>query len=206
MGLSRFLYIPNIIGYFRILLMFLSYTFSETSPLGFLSCYFTSQFLDMFDGMAARKFNQSTKFGAMLDMVTDRCSTIGLMLILSHKLPQYTILCHIFVWIDICSHWAHMLAQLQAGSTSHKLVTSGPALLQYYYKTKWFMVLLIFGAEGFPVSTIMTTFTEYPYLVQIFTILSHIGFPLFLMKHFINIIQFANASKMLDEVKYQKAN
>lgn len=35
--------------------------------------YWLSAFLDAFDGMAARAFNQSTKFGAVLDMVSDRC-------------------------------------------------------------------------------------------------------------------------------------
>ena len=35
-------------------------------------CYILSGFLDAFDGHAARAFNQSTKFGAMLDMLTDR--------------------------------------------------------------------------------------------------------------------------------------
>ena len=36
------------------------------------ACYILSGFLDAFDGHAARAFNQSTKFGAMLDMLTDR--------------------------------------------------------------------------------------------------------------------------------------
>ena len=38
----------------------------------FSACYILSGFLDAFDGHAARAFNQSTKFGAMLDMLTDR--------------------------------------------------------------------------------------------------------------------------------------
>ena len=37
---------------------------------------------DLFDGMAARRFNQCSSFGGMLDMVTDRCSTLGLLFIL----------------------------------------------------------------------------------------------------------------------------
>lgn len=34
--------------------------------------YFISCILDVFDGMAARALNQTSKFGAVLDMVTDR--------------------------------------------------------------------------------------------------------------------------------------
>ena len=39
---------------------------------------------DAIDGMAARHFKQSSDFGAVLDMVTDRCSTAGFLLIISH--------------------------------------------------------------------------------------------------------------------------
>lgn len=197
---SRFLYVPNLIGYTRVALMFTAYYVYESKPIIFFLCYFLSQFLDMFDGMAARHFNQSTNFGAMLDMVTDRCSTCGLMLTISKRLPQYTMLCHIFIWIDICSHWAHMLASLRAGSQSHKLVTSGPALLQYYYKTHWFMVLLIFGAEGAPLVLYLLSFEQIKPLYPIFKCLGILCAPLFVLKHLINVIQFTNASKMLDEL------
>ena len=43
-----------------------------TSPVLAGTLYLFSGFLDAFDGWAARKFNQSTMFGAVLDMVTDR--------------------------------------------------------------------------------------------------------------------------------------
>lgn len=34
------------------------------------------------DGMVARKLNQTSTFGGLLDMVTDRCSTLGLLYVL----------------------------------------------------------------------------------------------------------------------------
>lgn len=45
-------------------------------------CYLASFILDLFDGMAARKFDQCSEFGGLLDMVTDRCSTLGLLFVL----------------------------------------------------------------------------------------------------------------------------
>lgn len=200
MSLSRFLYVPNLIGYTRVILSFVAYHYSSTNPYVFAVCYFLSQFLDMFDGMAARAFNQSTKFGAMLDMVTDRCSTIGLMLTIAQRKPELTLYCHFFIWLDICSHWCHMLAKLGHGDASHKLVNSGPKILQFYYRVHWFMVLLIVGAEGFPVCYYLTTFKEVadifdPYL----TYLMYFYLPLFALKHIINVIQFMYASYMLDE-------
>jgi CDP-diacylglycerol--inositol 3-phosphatidyltransferase len=38
-----------------------------------------SGLLDAVDGHAARLLNQSSKFGAMLDMLTDRCATMCLL-------------------------------------------------------------------------------------------------------------------------------
>lgn len=203
-SLARFLYVPNLIGYSRIALSFIAYHFSETKPEVFFLCYFFSQFLDMFDGWAARKFNQSTKFGAMLDMVTDRCSTIGLLLSISQRKPEYTMYCHILIWLDICSHWCHMLATLQSGSNSHKLVNSGPWILRTYYRVHWFMVALIVGAEGFPCCYYLSTFEDMklkynPYL----TYLMIFYLPLFTLKHIINVIQFAHASLMLDDCPEQ---
>ena len=197
---SIFLYVPNLIGYSRVILMFLAYIVADKHCLLFGLFYFLSQFLDMFDGMAARHFEQSTNFGAMLDMVTDRCSTVGLLMTISNRYPNLTIYCHIFIWLDIFSHWCHMLASLRAGAGSHKNVKTGPKLLQYYYKTKWFMVLLIFGAEGLPLALY---FNSWEFKCQCVTTLIHIIIlacaPLFFMKHFINVIQFVNASLSLDK-------
>ena len=39
--------------------------------------YCVSALLDAVDGQAARRLGQSSKFGAVLDMVTDRCACIG---------------------------------------------------------------------------------------------------------------------------------
>ena len=38
--------------------------------------YCISSLLDAVDGQAARALGQSSKFGAVLDMVTDRCATL----------------------------------------------------------------------------------------------------------------------------------
>ena len=47
---------------------------------------------DLFDGLAARKFDQCSIFGGLLDMVTDRCSTAGLLCVLSHEHNERPIL------------------------------------------------------------------------------------------------------------------
>jgi len=199
MSVSILFYIPNLIGYTRIIFMFLAYYYAEKSPYMFFVFYAFSQAFDMLDGLAARAFNQATKFGAMLDMVTDRCSTIGLLLVISNRYPKLTLYSHFFIWLDIFSHWTHMLAQLSSGAASHKIIKSGPKLLSFYYSAKWFMVLLIIGAEGFPCCLYLLSYnTIHPMIKKVCTNLNYGLFPLFLTKHFINLIQFGCAAISLD--------
>lgn len=49
-----------------------------------------------------------TKFGAMLDMLTDRCATMCLLVNLSLLYPSYTFLFQLNMTLDIASHWLHL--------------------------------------------------------------------------------------------------
>ena len=49
-----------------------------------------------------------TKFGAMLDMLTDRCATMCLLVNLALLYPSYTFLFQISMCLDISSHWLHL--------------------------------------------------------------------------------------------------
>ncbi|XP_076816575.1 uncharacterized protein LOC143462333 isoform X2 [Clavelina lepadiformis] len=69
-GQNVFFFIPNIIGYFRLILLIASWIFIE-QPTEFLSFYITSILLDAVDGWTARKLNQVSDFGAWLDVVVD---------------------------------------------------------------------------------------------------------------------------------------
>jgi CDP-diacylglycerol--inositol 3-phosphatidyltransferase len=62
-----------------------------TSPNISVVCYLISGILDAFDGHAARYLNQGTKFGAMLDMLTDRCATMCLSVVLAMFYPKWAI-------------------------------------------------------------------------------------------------------------------
>lgn len=52
--------------------MVVAFKLCFTSPLPAAICYCISQGLDAVDGVVARYFNQCSKFGAVLDMLTDR--------------------------------------------------------------------------------------------------------------------------------------
>ncbi|XP_028662877.1 uncharacterized protein si:ch1073-145m9.1 isoform X1 [Erpetoichthys calabaricus] len=65
-----FLYVPNIIGYFRIILLLTSWGFLSY-PQIFLPCYLWFVILDGLDGYAARYLGQVSEFGAWLDVAID---------------------------------------------------------------------------------------------------------------------------------------
>ena len=90
---------------------------------------------DVVDGYVARAFNQCTylacfyyiqfvftqsrgvrfigsKFGGILDMVTDRVSTCGLLVMVSQLYPQYAVHFALLIVLDISSHWFHVMRYL----------------------------------------------------------------------------------------------
>lgn len=115
-----FLFIPNLIGYGRVILLFVAVVTAFTHPITTLICYGLSQALDGIDGMAARKFNQSSDFGAVLDMVTDRVSDAIILAILGALYPKYAWLFFGDIALDIGSHWYQMYSTLASGEKHHK--------------------------------------------------------------------------------------
>ncbi len=101
--------------------------------------YSVSCLLDALDGYAARYFEQSTRFGAVLDMVTDRCTTACLLVFLSSAWPRWALLFQGLISLDLASHYVHMYATLIMGGsdTSHKKVDKSRSfILNLYYTNK----------------------------------------------------------------------
>jgi CDP-diacylglycerol--inositol 3-phosphatidyltransferase len=101
--------------------------------------YATSCLLDALDGYFARKLNQHTKFGAVLDMVTDRCTTTCLMVFLATAMPRWAMAFQLLISLDLASHYVHMYATLSMGGgrESHKNVDAERSwLLHLYYSDK----------------------------------------------------------------------
>lgn len=110
-----YLFVPNIIGYLRFGLLFASLFVYQTQPIAFCLLYAMSQLLDMFDGMAARAFNQSTDFGAVMDMVCDRASNGVMLAICGYLYPEYSWFFYSDIVLDLVSHWYQQYASAKAG-------------------------------------------------------------------------------------------
>ncbi|KAM7427250.1 hypothetical protein ABFA07_021576 [Porites harrisoni] len=102
--------------------------------------YLLSLLLDEFDGNAARYFNQCTRFGSMLDMLTDRCVTTALLVILGLFYPKYIFIFQMLICLDIASHWIHVQSSLLKGGASHKDVDNN-TILRIYYESRVLMII-----------------------------------------------------------------
>jgi CDP-diacylglycerol--inositol 3-phosphatidyltransferase len=129
-----FLFYPNLIGYSRVVLAVASLYYMPLHPRTCSLLYSISCLLDAFDGLAARHFEQSTSFGAVLDMVTDRCTTACLLVFLASAWPRWSIVFQGLISLDLASHYMHMYANLSMGGKSHKKVDESHSwvLKQYY--------------------------------------------------------------------------
>jgi phosphatidylglycerophosphate synthase len=127
------------VGYSRIVLAFASLYYMPLHPRTCSILYSVSCLLDALDGYAARAFEQSTRFGAVLDMVTDRCTTACLLVFLSSAWPRWALVFQGLISLDLASHYVHMYATLimSGGDTSHKKVDkSRSRILNLYYTNK----------------------------------------------------------------------
>jgi CDP-diacylglycerol--inositol 3-phosphatidyltransferase len=122
----------------RIILAFASLYYMPIHPRTCSLIYSISCLLDALDGYVARWLNQSSKFGAVLDMVTDRCTTTCLLVFLSSAWPRWSIMFQGLICLDLASHYIHMYTSLVMGSSqSHKVVDKKRSwLLSLYYSNK----------------------------------------------------------------------
>ncbi|KAK4536170.1 hypothetical protein CDCA_CDCA07G2195 [Cyanidium caldarium] len=157
------LYVPNIIGYLRIALAVIAFRQYRDSSR-FFTAYLLGFLLDAADGLAARRLQQSSLFGALLDMLTDRCSAMALVVVLGRsailappqkwpvalrsRLPLAIVfICVALILLDAVSHLLQMCAGLVVGSASHK-AASRLRLVQLYY-TRWMLTTVCLLSELF---------------------------------------------------------
>lgn len=182
-----FLFVPNLIGYARVVLALGSLVFMGNHPKYCTVLYCISCLLDAFDGMAARALGQSTKFGAVLDMITDRCvtcyffstasrhtdlclsrcTTSCLLCFLTAEYPDYKILFQLLIALDFSSHYIHMFASISAGSSSHKKVSKETSKwLWYYYHNTNVLFIVCAANELFFVALYLMKFYTTPLGLQ----------------------------------------
>ncbi|XP_064612319.1 uncharacterized protein LOC135476269 [Liolophura sinensis] len=126
MGREVLLYVPNIIGYIRLALVLTS-SFLTSQPLYFISVYSLAALLDGVDGLAARKLNQISVFGAWFDVVIDLISR-GM------------------VWSAVYNQWGYYVIAVE-WMTFISTHSRGPNWKSSFDEAPWFARMVM--AKGF---------------------------------------------------------
>mmetsp|Transcript_29124 Transcript_29124/g.45645 ORF Transcript_29124/g.45645 Transcript_29124/m.45645 type:complete len:219 (+) Transcript_29124:265-921(+) len=201
MAENVYLFIPNLIGYVRVLTGLIAFYQTDKWEI-FFTFYFISYFLDCIDGLAARKFKQATRFGQMLDMVTDRCCTACLLGLLAHLYshkPAIAFACYTLLSLDLASHYCHLYSQLLVGAASHKKLaeTENWLLRLYYHNTAVLFTLCLFNETCFVMSYLLyfasdpTSSAAWTYTPAYFVFV--VSAPFCLIKQYLNVLQFVSA-------------
>ena len=191
------LFWPNIVGYLRFLCIALAFSKYTHSPVEFVALYLVTLTLDGVDGFLARRYNQCSSFGALLDMLCDRISSCGLLVILTARIDGFLPWGIFLIALDFMSHYVRMYATMMLNLKSHKeFAGSAPKLLLIYYEYRWFMcatyaaqeiwyLIMYLKAHGFthPVlDAIISTPSITPTI-----------FAAFLIKQYINVLQLVDS-------------
>jgi CDP-diacylglycerol--inositol 3-phosphatidyltransferase len=202
-----FLFIANVMDYGRVVMTAAAFYYAKSDPILFLILYFISFALDMFDGMAARYFNQSSKYGATLDMIIDRISTSGLLIVCSHFYPEYSLIFIYLMMLDIGSHWL----QTHSGfldpkllqnpdlklNDNHKNLEEKFWILNFYYKNKYGLLFVCLGAELFLLQIYYLNFHKELLQVHWFNFLLYMNMAIYSLKQIISVIQVVSASNRI---------
>ncbi|KAK9761406.1 phosphatidylinositol synthase 1 (CDP-alcohol phosphatidyltransferase1) [Basidiobolus ranarum] len=207
-----FLFVPNIIGYSRVILAAIALYYMPEAPILCVALYSISCLLDAVDGHAARYFNQCSKFGAVLDMVTDRCTTTCLMCYLAQVYTSWSLLFQFLISLDLSSHYLHMYSSLSSGVSSHKVISKKQNfILRAYYSNNNVLFLICAGNELFFILLYILAFNTGPevlsiagYSICLIHILALLTFPICAIKQIINCIQFEGAAKTLAKIDLEE--
>jgi len=222
-----YLYIPNLIGYGRIICYIASLTVAFSSAEWCLGLYFLGFFGDVLDGHAARYFGQSSTFGAVLDMVSDRMATAGLLIVLSHLYPSLWIGFVGLCILDLASHWFQMYSTLLEHRKSHKDASkSGLFIVNFYYTHYWFFGYCCVGAELMYLALYLLHVPRYqhhPALpidgnflasitgasgfrgpLSLTSLVALLCFPGWAIKQIVNVVQLCSAARIIVEHETKK--
>ncbi|KAI9479670.1 phosphatidylinositol synthase 1 (CDP-alcohol phosphatidyltransferase1) [Coemansia sp. RSA 989] len=204
-----FWFVPNLIGYSRVLLAGAAVVgmYYELPFITFFA-YALSEGLDVADGYYARKLGQCSKFGEVLDMVTDRCTTTVLLTYLA-QLYNSKLLALVFcllISLDISSHYMQMYSQLITGKVNHKQMDDNAHwILKAYYTDRKVLFAFCFGNEAFFLLLYLNMYLP-RYALFLSVPLTVAAFPISLIKNVINVVQLYESASDLARIDAAQIN
>ncbi|KAJ3177072.1 CDP-diacylglycerol-inositol 3-phosphatidyltransferase [Irineochytrium annulatum] len=154
----------------------------------------------------------ATKFGAVLDMVTDRSTTACLLVHLTTLHPQFALLYQFLISLDLSSHYFQMVSSLTVGNESHKqMEAKAHPLLRLYYMNKTVLFLVCALDQLFYITVYLLSWVS-PETGELFLDgngrtalwgLAVISGVFFVIKQVLNGIQLVGAAQVLARVDLQ---
>ncbi|EFN58951.1 hypothetical protein CHLNCDRAFT_19755 [Chlorella variabilis] len=204
-----YVYVPNLIGYARVAAAVFAFGVALRDPGACVLAYFASFVCDELDGRFARKFNQCSTLGSVLDMVTDRVATTCLLAVLAVRYPAAHLPCLLLIMLDISSHWFQMYSTLAMGSATHKDTNSRSFVVRAYYRSRLFMGFCCICCEVLYLALYLLSWRQYqapalalPALLQRLplpqaAVMALVALPGFAVKQVVNVIQLRTAAQQL---------
>lgn len=175
-GEDKIFTIPNLLSMFRIVLIIpMIVFFLSKNYIGAVICIVISGLSDMFDGMIARRFNQISKLGKMLDPIADKLTLVAVIICIGILIPNLRLLVIILAAKDI-------LMLIGGAYLIHRGIT--PPAAKWYGKIAtvvfYISVTAIVGIEVFggaqlaaQLSVMITTLLTVTSLVMIFALVMY---------------------------------
>jgi CDP-diacylglycerol--inositol 3-phosphatidyltransferase len=214
-------FVPNCIGYGRVLMtltgFFIMTAFPEQWLIGII-LYLGSFVGDLVDGVAARALHQTSSFGGVLDMITDRCSTAGLLYVLAAEytavdqelpLPVFRLSFLALLILDISSHWCQMYSSLSVGA-HHKSKAGNVGknfLVRWFYAYYWFFGYLCVGAEfTYIILYVRRHLDPTSAVSNVLDIILAVCLPGCIAKQFVNVMQLTSACHTIAQYDADQRN
>jgi len=158
---------------------------------------------DVVDGYVARAFKQSSTYGGVLDMVTDRVSTCGFLVLLSQfkEYQQYAFAFAMLIVLDISSHWFHVMS-VSAHHKSKEALEDRNVFLRWYYSVYPLFGYCCVGTELFYVLLYCLhwlNLEKSKHAETVYQLCWYGCFPACLMKQFVNFVQLSSAAYHIAE-------
>lgn len=186
-----FLLIPNLVCYLRLVLLSLFVLSISICPWLGLVFLTSSVLLDGLDGSLARKLNQTSRLGHIIDFTVDRVTLILSVYVILYYCPQYYLILCFIVLLDISSHFFHLNTSHFQGKANHKIIMPSMSKpLKWYYSNRIVLFFTCFFHDIFWEFILADHF--YPNHVWIKTII-YISCPGFAFKTMIHIVQLVTA-------------
>jgi CDP-diacylglycerol--inositol 3-phosphatidyltransferase len=123
-------------------------------------------------------------------MITDRISTLGLIMIISHLYPTYTFEFIGLIILDISSHWLHIMSVTSHHKSNEALQHRNPILRLYYSIYPLFGYCCV-GTECFYI----LLYINYHFSSGLLeNICFYVCFPACVLKQIVNVIQLSSAA------------